>query len=334
MNFLFQGRLAKKLSEPDSSTSFSGVKLCLSGNLLHASWHFQSSMLLIHRPTAVLPCMMSSSLVVALLGWLPSGSWQLPSWTSCCWKHGRAAWRQSRLQIEGAESGHPIEEIYINLYYLNLFDIPYSSIFQESFGSLHLKIEHRHDFEPIQFGHRSGLGGRIFTVHDGEPLGGHYDLGPAWFWPPHREVFQLADELKIPYFRQYEVSIWLNFWFLQNQQLTTPVQDGFAIYERGGKARASGTSCHEGRIPRLWSTAAALILVTLSVALSCRWGHGKAAISDPLRFSWLIFKFAQLALTRESTVLHDLVVCYTAKSMQKLQPFMRWITIDYSGMYV
>eukprot|EP00435_Cladocopium_sp_Y103_P049872 s1714_g15.t1 len=65
---------------------------------------------------------------------------------------------------------------------------------------------------------RPRLGGRIFTVHDGgEPSGGHYDLGPAWFWPPHREVFQLADELKIPYFRQYE--------------------DGSAIYERGGKAR-------------------------------------------------------------------------------------------------
>lgn len=64
---------------------------------------------------------------------------------------------------------------------------------------------------------RPRLGGRIFTVHDGEPSGGHYDLGPAWFWPPHQEVFQLADELKIPYFRQYE--------------------DGSAIYERGGKAR-------------------------------------------------------------------------------------------------
>jgi len=46
---------------------------------------------------------------------------------------------------------------------------------------------------------------------------GHYDLGPAWFWPPHQEVFQLAEELKIPYFRQYE--------------------DGSAIYERAGKSR-------------------------------------------------------------------------------------------------
>ena len=35
---------------------------------------------------------------------------------------------------------------------------------------------------------QQGLGGRIFTVHDGEPSGGHYDLGPAWFWPPHREA--------------------------------------------------------------------------------------------------------------------------------------------------
>ena len=25
-------------------------------------------------------------------------------------------------------------------------------------------------------------------MHDGEPSGGHYDLGPAWFWPPHQEA--------------------------------------------------------------------------------------------------------------------------------------------------
>ncbi|CAK9065973.1 unnamed protein product [Durusdinium trenchii] len=62
---------------------------------------------------------------------------------------------------------------------------------------------------------RPRLGGRIWTVQD--EGAGHYDLGPAWFWPPHQEVFQLAEELKIPYFEQYE--------------------DGAALYERSGKVR-------------------------------------------------------------------------------------------------
>lgn len=45
------------------------------------------------------------------------------------------------------------------------------------------------------------LGGRILTKKEGA---GHFDLGPAWFWPPHREVFELAREFGLKYFEQFE----------------------------------------------------------------------------------------------------------------------------------
>eukprot|EP00439_Symbiodinium_sp_Y106_P063163 s12_g9.t1 len=53
-------------------------------------------------------------------------------------------------------------------------------------------------WDPVVVG---GLGGRILTKREGA---GHFDLGPAWFWPPHREVFELALEFGLKYFEQFE----------------------------------------------------------------------------------------------------------------------------------
>jgi len=89
----------------------------------------------------------------------------------------------------------------------------------------------------------------------------------SWMWGTSHplQVFQLADELKIPYFRQYEASmLWgakeMSEMFLQGPQISAifgvycgrnpipsnwckSIEDGSAIYERGEKAWASESSC-------------------------------------------------------------------------------------------
>lgn len=50
---------------------------------------------------------------------------------------------------------------------------------------------------------RSGLGGRILTVHE-DAHRGAFELGPAWFWDDHRQVQALMTELGIKPFVQFE----------------------------------------------------------------------------------------------------------------------------------
>jgi len=79
---------------------------------------------------------------------------------------------------------------------------------------------------------RDRLGGRILTKRDER---GHYDLGPAWFWPPHRQVFELAAELNIKYFQQYEDgAAVLERHKLGARQIPNPQADSGSLRLEGG----------------------------------------------------------------------------------------------------
>ena len=47
---------------------------------------------------------------------------------------------------------------------------------------------------------RTRLGGRIMTTHHGA---GHFDLGPAWFWPGQPRIAALIERLKLQKFDQF-----------------------------------------------------------------------------------------------------------------------------------
>ncbi len=58
--------------------------------------------------------------------------------------------------------------------------------------------ERGHDFLLVEA--RDRWGGRIVTQRYG---GGHFDLGPAWFWPGQPRIAALIDRLGLEWFEQY-----------------------------------------------------------------------------------------------------------------------------------